>query len=185
MDHREFDYDAFIKPMESRMMRSIWRIVRQKEAAEDALQDALAIIWRKRDTVVRHPNPEALILGISVSAACDAVRKLRRRLHHEIPALPDQLAGESAAASQEDADYALRALILEAISRLPKRQAAAVLLRMVEEQSYAEIARGLGCSPTTARIHVMRGRAALSRRLAHLRPALAWQRQESAREDEA
>ncbi len=69
MDHREFDFDAFIKPMESRMMRSIWRIVRQREAAEDALQDALAVIWKKRDAVARHPNPEAFILRISVGAA--------------------------------------------------------------------------------------------------------------------
>ncbi|NTU51536.1 MAG: hypothetical protein HGA94_03750, partial [Candidatus Aminicenantes bacterium] len=48
--------------MEPRLMRTIWRIVRQKEAAEDALQDALAAIWKKRDAVARHPNPQALIL---------------------------------------------------------------------------------------------------------------------------
>ena len=43
--HREFDYDGLVRPMESRMMRSIWRIVRHRETAEDALQDALAVIW--------------------------------------------------------------------------------------------------------------------------------------------
>ena len=52
-----FDYDVLVKPMEPRMMRAIWRIVRQREAAEDALQDALAIIWKKRDAVARHPIP--------------------------------------------------------------------------------------------------------------------------------
>ncbi len=57
MESREFDYSKLVRPMESRMMRSIWRIVRQREAAEDALQDALAVIWKKRDAVARHPNP--------------------------------------------------------------------------------------------------------------------------------
>jgi len=174
MDRREFDYDALVKPMEGRLMRSIWRIVRQKEAAEDALQDALAVIWRKRDAVARHPNPEAFILRISIDAATDAVRKMRRRLRHEIPGLPDQAADNSAfPVSREAEDRVVRAGILEAIGRLPRRQAAAVLLRLVEEQSYEEIAQAMGCSGTTARIHVMRGRASLARRLAHLRPGVS------------
>lgn len=174
MVNRKFDYDGLVRPMEPRMMRSIWRIVRQREAAEDALQDALAVIWRKRDTVARHPNPQALILKISVAAAYDAVRKSRRRLSREIPGLPEHLADRSAApVTQESEDRSLRAAILEAIGRLPKRQATAVLLRIVEEEPYEEIARTMGCSETTARIHVMRARAALARRLAQHRPGLA------------
>ena len=153
------------------MMRSIWRIVRQKEAAEDALQEALALVWKKRDTVARHPNPQALILKISVDAAYDAVRKSRRRLRHEIQVARGEYADVSAAPPAREAeDKSLRAEVLEAIGCLPKRQAAAVLLRVVEEQSYEEIAKAMGCSEATARIHVMRGRAVLARRLARYRP---------------
>ena len=173
MENREFDYDGLVRPMESRMMRSIWRIVRQREAAEDALQEALAVIWKKRDTVARHPNPQALILKISVDAAYDAVRKNRRRLSHEIQGLPAQAADDSAApAARESEDRSLRAAILEAIGRLPKRQATAVLLRVVEEQPYGDIARAMDCSEATARVHVMRGRSALGRYLARQRPDL-------------
>ena len=96
MDDREIGYDDLIRPLESVMMRSIWRIVRQREAAEDALQDALAVIWRKRRLVARHPNPRALVLKISIDAAYDAVRKSRRRLSHEIPGLPAEAADRSA-----------------------------------------------------------------------------------------
>jgi RNA polymerase sigma-70 factor (ECF subfamily) len=174
MENREFDYDALVRPLESRMMRSIWRIVRQKEAAEDALQDALAVIWKKRDAVARHPNPRALILKISIAAAYDAVRKNRRRLREEIPGLPGEPAdGSAAPAGREAEDRGLRAAILSAIGRLPKRQATAVLLHIVEEQPYEEIARAMDCSETTVRVHVLRGRGALARRLAALRPDLA------------
>jgi RNA polymerase sigma-70 factor (ECF subfamily) len=173
MENREFDYDRLVRPMEPRMMRSIWRIVRQREAAEDALQDALAVIWRKRDTVARHPNSQALILRITVAAAYDAVRKSRRRLRHEIPGLPDQAADDSAVpVTKGTEDRSLRTAILEAIGRLPKRQATAVLLHIVEEQSYEEIARAMDRSETTVRVHVMRARGALARRLAHLHPDL-------------
>jgi len=68
MECPEFDYDLLVRPLESRMMRAVWRIVRQKEAAEDAFQDALAVIWKKRDAVARHPNPQALILKMTVDA---------------------------------------------------------------------------------------------------------------------
>ena len=174
MENREFDYDGLVRPMESRMMRSIWRIVRQKEAAEDALQEALAVIWKKRDAVARHPNPQALILKISVDAAYDALRKSRRRLRHEIQTAREEFADVSAAPPPKEAeDKSLRTEILEAIGCLPKRQATAGLLRIVEERSYEEIARAMDCSEATARIHVMRARAALARRLARHRPGSA------------
>jgi len=170
--HREFDYDGLVRPMESRMMRSIWRIVRHRETAEDALQDALAVIWRKRSKVARHPNPQALILRISVGAAYDALRKNRRRLRYEVPGLPEQPTDDSAVpVTKELEDRSLRADILAAIGRLPKRQAMAVLLRIVEEQSYEETARAMGCSASTVRVNVMRGRAGLARRLAGRLPS--------------
>jgi RNA polymerase sigma-70 factor, ECF subfamily len=173
MDSREFDYDALVRPLESRMMRSIWRIVREREAAEDALQDALAVIWKKRDVVARHPNPQALILRIAVTAAYDAVRKSRRRLSHEIPGLPGDRADDSAApVTKEAEDRNLRATILEAIGRLPKRQATAVLLRIIEDQPYEDIARAMDCTESTARVHVLRAKAALTKHLARLRPDL-------------
>ena len=46
----------------------------------------------------------------------------------------------------------------------------AAILRLVEEQPYPEIARAMGCSEATVRIHVMRARASLAAALADLRP---------------
>ena len=167
---REFDYDLLIRPMEGRMMRSIWRIVRHREAAEDALQDALAVIWKKREAVARHPKPEALVLRIAVSAAIDAVRKSRRRLRHETPGLADDRAGDTAPPLESEVEGRdLRAAVLEAIGRLPRRQATAVLLHIVEEQSYGDVARAMDCSESTVRVNVMRGRAGLARLLARRR----------------
>jgi RNA polymerase sigma factor (sigma-70 family) len=174
MESREFDYDALVRPLEPRMMRSIWRIVRERQAAEDALQDALTVVWRKRRTVARHPNPQALILRIAVSAAYDAVRKSRRRLGHEVPGpAGDRADGSAPPVTKELEDCGLRDAILGAIARLPRRQTTAVLLRIVEERPYEEIALAMGCSEPTARVHVMRGKTALAKMLARLGPGLA------------
>lgn len=164
-------YEQLIAPVETRMMRSIWRIVRHPEEAEDTLQEALTIIWKRLDRIRRHPNPQALILRICVNASYDTIRKRKHRhfhqqedpdaLHH-VPTpsgltAPDELVGKE---TEKE--------ILDAIGRLPRKQAAAVLMRIVEEQSYEVIAQALGCSETTVRIHVSKGRKRLSQWLAHL-----------------
>lgn len=183
VESREFDYDALVRPLEPRMMRSIWRIVRQREAAEDALQDALTVVWKKREAIARHPRPEALILRIAVSSAYDAVRKSRRFLRHEVHGLTDPGDdGIPAAAEKGLEDRELRAAVLAAIGRLPRRQATAVLLHVLEERSYEDIARAMGCSESTARVHVMRGRAGLARRLSRQFPGCAGKPDRAGRE---
>ncbi len=62
-------YDELIAPMEAMMMRSIWRVVRNTDVAEDCLQDAFAIVWKKRFQIRLHPNPQALVLKICLNAA--------------------------------------------------------------------------------------------------------------------
>jgi RNA polymerase sigma-70 factor (ECF subfamily) len=168
---RDFDYDTLVRSLEPRMMRSVWRIVRDREAAKDALQDALTIVWKKREAVARHLHPEALILRIAVAAAIDAVRRRTRRLRHETAGLPADRADDAAPpvtkrAEEKDHEDAIR----RAIGRLPKRQAMAVVLHIVEEQSYEEIACAMGCSESTVRVHVLRGRANLASRLTRERP---------------
>lgn len=171
VETRAFDYDSMVRPLEPRLMRTVWRIVRDREAAEDALQDTLAAVWKKRDTVARHPNPQALVLRIAVATAIDALRRRARRLRHESAGLPDGRADDSAAPVTKGAeDRDLREAVLGAIGRLPRRQATAVVLHIVEERSYGEVAVAMGCSETTVRVHVLRGRAALARRLARERP---------------
>ena len=165
-------FEQLIEPIEHQMMRSIWRIVRDPEMAKDALQDSLAKIWKRLDRVRIHPNPRALILKICLNAAIDSLRK-RKRLHqhekteplHRFPIQPNTTAYEVLDGKKIEAE------ILEAIKRLPRRQAVAVLMRLIQDQPYAVIAQAMECSETTVRIHVSRGRARLSQWLSHLKPA--------------
>jgi len=161
-------YGEYLAPLETRMLRAVWSVVRDEERARDALQDALVVTWRRRERVRAHPNPEALILRICIHAAIDTVRKSRKRgVEVELPAtLP--AASREATATLEARE--LRAHVLSAIGRLPTKQATAVLMRVLEERPYRAIAEALECAEVTARIHVMRGRARLARLLAHLAP---------------
>ncbi|MBN1225093.1 MAG: RNA polymerase sigma factor [Candidatus Aminicenantes bacterium] len=166
--HEKF-YTQFIAPVESRMMRSIWRLVRHEQLAEDTLQDVLILIWRKRERIRRHPNPEALILKMCLDCGYDSLRKQerRRRLVKARQAKTEKFSVEKSAAHELERKE-LEAEVLGAIACLSRKQATAVLMRIVQRQEYDVIARAMECSETTARIHVSRGRKRLSERLAHL-----------------
>jgi RNA polymerase sigma-70 factor (ECF subfamily) len=151
------------------MLRSIWRITRVAEDAEDALQESLTIIWKRRSRIGRHPHPQALILRICVNCACDVLRaRMRRGSREKALVDPDALHAQDCPAGERLHQQELREGVSRALLRLPDRQRTAIVMRYLLELSYEEIGDALGCSATTARVHVNRARKKLSRLLAHL-----------------
>ena len=57
MNDLQQTYDRIIRPIEDRMIRSIWRIVRNPQDAEDAMQDALLTVLKRWDRISRHAKP--------------------------------------------------------------------------------------------------------------------------------
>jgi RNA polymerase sigma-70 factor (ECF subfamily) len=164
-------YDELVAPVEPRMMRSIWRVVRRSELAQDALQDALIVIWKKLPQIRRHPNPQALILKICLNSAYDALRKLKRIPYRtDVSALGQIPAPFADGATPTLERQELEQQVLRAIGRLPRKRAVAVMMRLVQEAPFDVIARALDCSEVTARIHVSKGRAQLRKWLHHLCP---------------
>ena len=173
MNDDDLFYERYIEPFEARMLRAVRRVVRDPDLARDALQDAVVRLWQHRDRVRRHPNPEALALRVGLHSAIDVVRRgLRRRETGDV-VLETRPAGPGRGPSESLERREQYEAVVGAIARLPRQQALAVLMRVVEEQSYAAVARALGCREITARIHVMRGRSRLRRVLAPLAPERA------------
>ena len=166
------DYDEIIRPIEDQMMRSIWRIVRSPDDAEDALQEALSVVWKRLDRIRRHDNPRALVLRICIDAAYDVLRKrMRLKRHGQTMSIEDGIAGPVTDAHQAMVREEKRAEIERAIARLSRSQATAILMRCLEGQDYRTIGAALGCSEATARTHVVRARKRLCALLWHLRPS--------------
>ena len=73
------EYDSLVRPIEGRMMRSVWRLAPDPDDAADVFQDASMKILRQWRKVRAHPNPQALVLRICVNAAYDFLRRKARR----------------------------------------------------------------------------------------------------------
>jgi RNA polymerase sigma-70 factor (ECF subfamily) len=164
MDHI---YEQKIQPMEPKLIRAAWRVLGDEHEAGDALQDALARIWKHRWQLESHPNPSAWMLRIVLHAAYDRLR-LRKVQRTEV--LPAHLESSDPSPSSLAQQHETTSALLDEIGRLSPKQSQAVLLRLVEDMPYAAIAEALGCNESTARVHVQRARERLRQRFAHLEP---------------
>jgi RNA polymerase sigma-70 factor (ECF subfamily) len=162
-------YDELIAPLEAMMMRSIWRIVRNADLAEDSLQDALTVVWKKRLKIRLHPNPPALILKICLDAAYDSLRRRdRMRKQTDLIQLNDVPAPSYSHPDRDLKEREIEDQVQQAIRRLPRKRALAVMMRLIHEESFEAIALALDCSEVTARIHISKGRAQLRKWLSPL-----------------
>ena len=138
------DYEQWIRPIEGQMIHSIWRIVRDADDADDAMQAALETVWKRLPKVRRHPNPHALVLRICANAAYDLLRRRARRgwavnAETRSDAVVDRSPSPRETLHEEEQMTAL----FGAIARLTRSQGVAVLMRFVQEQSYTDIAEAL------------------------------------------
>jgi RNA polymerase sigma factor (sigma-70 family) len=166
-------YERLIAPIEDRMMRTVARLVRDPDDSLDAFQNVLMMIWKDLKKINAHPNPHGYILRMCVSAAYDQLRR-RSRQRHQLTALEGEIVVRPGAARDPQSisiSHERERQIMEAIAMLPRQQAQAVLLQIVNDESYDEIARSLGCTEATARSHLSKGKAKLREILGHLRPA--------------
>ena len=148
-------YESLIRPIETRMMRTIVRIVGNGDDACDVFQDVLATVWARKSRIAAHANPHGYILRICVTRAYDLLRKRARR--REV-AMPEQVAARAVKDAPQDH---VAATVRQALGRLPGKQGKAVLLKLFDDAPYEAIAEALRCSKATARSHVSKGLARL------------------------
>lgn len=173
MNDRQQEYLRLVAPIEDRMMRAVWRLVRDPDDTEDAFQEALLTIWKRWDRICAHPNPQALILQICVHSAHDMLRRrVRQGRWVEAVASPDEIPDPAASATESISEAEQDAAVFRAIGTLPNKQARAILMHAVEEVPYATIAAAMDCREATVRKHVARARTKLRVLLSHIIPAV-------------
>lgn len=143
MDER---FEQVFRRAYPRLVGLAWQVLRDRGAAEDAAQEALA---RLADAaVLDRPDDEvdAWLTRVCLNRASNAVRGRRRASEREDragrreppPGGPDP-AGEVVAAEDRDA-------VREALAELPERQRAVLVLRH-SGYRYTEIADAVGVAP--------------------------------------
>ena len=156
---REHDeaFSAFVAARSRHLLQAAYLLTGDRHRAEDLLQTALTKAYLHWDRI-ESDDPEGYVRRTLTNAHIDW---WRRKPWREEPTevLPETVVPDAAAA------YDVRAVVLDALGRLSRRQRAVVVLRYYEDLSEAQIASVLGCSTGTVK-------SAASRAMATLRPVL-------------
>jgi RNA polymerase sigma-70 factor, ECF subfamily len=125
--------------------------------ADDLAQESMLVAYRRWDEVSRLDLPVTWVRKVCAYQATSQFRRraaearalIRLGSRRDLPA-PGPLQHETFWAE---------------VRRLPRRQAQSIALHYVYDMSVVEIATTLGCSDSSVKAHLVRGRAALARRL--------------------
>ncbi len=149
-------FDDLVRTHLPRVYGLLFRMLGNHEDAEDLAQECFVRAWAALPGWRAETRFAAWIDRIAVHLARDHWRSRGRR---GPTALLDEASAIAPRAESGELGRALRA----AIERLPPRLRAAIVLRVLEERDYEDVARLTGVRPATARLHVQLARRRLVR----------------------
>ena len=172
-------FEEIVRLYQRRVYGVALRIVRAHDVADDVTQEAFLRAWRSLERFELGRPFGPWVCRIAANLAVNHVRSPRAREE----GLPD-----GHAETRTNAPGPLGALldaegatVLEkAMGQLPQEQRAVLVLRVVEELSYAEIAETLGISPGTVMSRLFRARERLAQALSPYLGAAAQRRKAGA-----
>jgi RNA polymerase sigma-70 factor (sigma-E family) len=149
---RDADFEALFEEVFPLAQRVAFRVVGDPYAAEDIAAEAFARLYARWGRMRGEPGRTGWVLKVTGNLAIDAIR--RKRPAPEPPRVVD---GEEA--------VVLRMALAAALSALPQRQRAVVVLRYLADQSEEQVAQTLGISAGTVKAHAHRATQRLRRQL--------------------
>jgi RNA polymerase sigma-70 factor (ECF subfamily) len=177
---RDLAFRELVRRYERPVFSLVYRMVRDRETAEDLSQDAFIKVLNHIDRYSPEFKFSSWIFKIANNVAIDHLR--RRRLDTismdgsphavsaaEVDASTFDVAAEQESALDEMASRELGSAIEAAIGRLRPEYRACIMLRHVEGRSYEEIASLLDLPLGTVKTYIHRARHALRSELGDLR----------------
>jgi RNA polymerase sigma-70 factor (ECF subfamily) len=126
-----------------------YKIIQNKSAAEDIVQDFFINYWEKKETLDFHPSFLAYAYRSVYNSSLNYLRDNERFIHgYEVTV---DLIDDSV--DSEDAQELMR-LLLKAIDELPKRCKKIFVMATLEKKKYKEVADMLGISVNTVKVQV-------------------------------
>jgi RNA polymerase sigma-70 factor (ECF subfamily) len=168
-------FDELVRAHEDRVFGICLRMMRDREAALDAVQETFVTVFRKADRYQAKAAFSTWLYRVAVNTCYDQMRRSKRRRAEPLPETMDPADPRSA-----DPIHAaeLRPDIEKALSEIPEEFRAAVVLVDLEGLSLEQAAQILDKPVGTIKSRLFRGRKLLAEVLGNLRAGSRHPREE-------
>ena len=174
MSERDATFTALLEPERDALWRFAERMCWDRNNAEDCVQEAVLIAYRKFDVFTPGTSFRAWVFRILVNTILNANNSLRRRQQHIkqaedmdlVGALEREEAYDNVLADPEGVLGRVSDQVRGAVKSLPPSERMVFLLRSIEGFAYKEIAAALEIPMGTVMSHLFRARARLRETLA-------------------
>ncbi|HXK07014.1 MAG TPA: RNA polymerase sigma factor [Verrucomicrobiae bacterium] len=158
----------------SSVVHFLFRMVQNHAVAEELAQEVFLRVYRSRNTYEPTAKFTTWLFRIATHLALNSLRdgkneRLQERLDDDSNDMPVRQVRDSRPSVEQSMVYQVRLdEVRQAISALPEKQRAAVLMHKYEEMEYSQIARVLSCSESAVKSLLFRAYETLRARLAHM-----------------
>jgi RNA polymerase sigma-70 factor, ECF subfamily len=153
---RDGDFEVFFEQHHERLFRALWLLTRNRQEAEEVMQEAFLRLWERWDRVFGGPDPVAYLYRTAMNVWRSRLRRAtvvaRKAIHH-------------IQSDDEIADVEERDAVVRALAPLPPRQRAAIVLTDVLDLSSELAGDVLGIRPVTVRVLAARARRTLAKEM--------------------
>jgi len=151
------DFENLVHNISRNLYGLAYRILRDQEASEDAVQEVFIKLWRMRTRLTEYESVHALAATMIKNHCIDHLRKQKYIKPDDIAAFG--LYHDSGPSPQEQLERSeISNLMLKIINDLPDIYKEVIQLRDIEELSYEEIAEKTGQNINTLRVNLSRAR---------------------------
>src|SRR5712664_643300 len=176
----EQSFALLLQRYRSPLVNFLYRMVRNREQAEDLAQEVFIRVYRARAEYVPSAKFTTWLFRIATNLALNSIRDTRHQrmeISLDTPVTADAEEGDERTLDVAErhpnierylVEDVQRKMIRRAIEKLPEKQRAAVLLHKYQELDYGEISKILGCSESALKSLLFRAYEMLRVELAPL-----------------
>ena len=151
-------FEELVRRYQARVYAVAYRIISNREEALDVAQDVFVKAYRKIQSWRPRGQFGSWLMRLTVNQSIDAVRRHKRHRHLPLedsgtanPVAPQTRQGDRRAAAEEIGNR-----VQQALNALSVSQRAVFIMRHYDGMPIAEIAKVMGCTTGSVKVHLYR-----------------------------
>lgn len=142
-------------PLKNKMFRLAFRLLSNRQEAEDAVQETYLKTWKMRNDLKKYNNVDGLLMTMTRNLCLDKLKSKKNKFSGLDPRFN---AADSANPLQQSELSDVVNHVKQLISKLPEQQKTIIQLRDIEGYEFEEILNITGFDLNYVRVNLSRGR---------------------------